>query len=91
MELTKYVKMIYLSQYLLLSLDVIMMFLKFVFILLIISSILIFVVKGFIKLFNKNLRKKQYRLTNKFNFLFTYIIIFLLALIIGKKFLYNFF
>lgn len=66
-----------------------MMYLKFFIFLITTSIVIIFLIKGLIKLINTNLMKKSYRLTNKFHCYFTYIIVFLLALIIGKKLLYS--
>ncbi len=64
---------------------------KFIIILLIVSIAIISIVNILIKLINKNLTKKRYRLTTKFIFLFTYIIILLLAVIAGRKFMFNLF
>ena len=64
---------------------------KFAIILLILAIAIVVVVKAIINLIEKNLMKKKYKLTAKSSFLFTLITIFLLAIIIGRKVLYNLF
>ncbi len=65
------------------------MFLKFWFFLIILSIGIVFLIRTILKLLNEGLFKKEYKLTNKFIFYFTYIAIFLLAIFIGKKILYS--
>jgi hypothetical protein len=64
---------------------------KFAIILLILAIAIVVVVKAIINLIEKSLMKKKYKLTSKSSFLFTIITIFLLAMFIGRKVLYNLF
>jgi len=65
--------------------------LRFLTYLIILSAAIIFFMRVLLKLINTNLKKISYKLTKQFACYFAYIIIILLAIIIGKKFLYNIF
>lgn len=62
--------------------------LKFVLLTLILSIFILFVCNGTIKLINSFLLKRNYKLSEKFSYIFAAFLVLLISLLLGKNFMY---